>query len=239
MGEVERRAREQIKKVVETYEAIAEGFSGTRRSPWSEVLRLLGDVSERSVLDVGCGNGRHVVELAKKASVVVGVDLSKRLIKIAKGRIKRLGLAHRAMLVVSDALFLPFRRASFDVVVCIAVVHHIPTKGLRHKAVNEMAEAMRSGGLCLITAWYRWQVRLLLSVIKGILTRLTGSTFELGDAYVPWRSRSAVYKRFYHLFTLREMRDLLSAGGLEIEELKLVTIGRRKWKNVVATALKR
>jgi len=239
MGEVERRAREQIKRVVETYEAIAEGFSGTRRSPWSEVLRFLGDVSSKLVLDVGCGSGRHVVELAKRSSVVVGVDLSKRLLKIANSRVKRLGLSHRAMLIVSDALFLPFRRASFDVVVCIAVVHHIPTKGLRRKAVNEMAEVMRSGGLCLITAWYRWQRRLLLSVIKGSLTRLRGSTFEFGDAYVPWRSRNAVYKRFYHLFTLKEMKDLLSAGGLEIEELRLITIGRRKWKNVVATALKR
>ncbi len=239
MDKVERRAREQIRRIAETYEAIAEGFSGTRRSPWSEVLRLLGDVSGKLVLDVGCGNGRHVVELAKRASLVVGIDLSKRLVRIAKSRVERLGLAHRAMLIVSDALFLPFRRASFDVVACIAVVHHVPTKRLRCKAVDEMAEVLRSGGICMITAWYRWQKGVLLDVMKGALMRLTGSTFEFGDAYMPWRSRDEIHKRFYHLFTLKEMKDLLSSGDFEIEELGLMIIGQRKWKNVVARALKR
>jgi len=239
MSEVEERAREQIKRVVETYEAIAEGFSSTRRSPWTEVLRLLGDVSGKSILDVGCGNGRHMVELAKRASVVVGIDLSKKLVEIARRKMRRQGLTHKAMLVVSDALFLPFRRASFDVVTCIAVVHHIPSERLRRKAVSEMAEVVKSGGLCVITAWYRWQRKMLLTLMKGVLMRLTGSTFEFGDAYVPWRSRDGVYKRFYHLFTLKEMRGLLSAGGLEIKELKLMTIGRRKWTNVVAVASKR
>jgi len=239
MKRAEGRAREQIRKAVETYEAIAEGFSGTRRSPWTEVLRLLGDVSGKSILDVGCGNGRHMIELAKRASTVVGIDLSKKLIKIARSKIKRLGLAHRAMLVVGDALFLPFRRAGFDVVACIAVIHHIPTKGLRRKAVNEMAGVVRSGGLCVVTAWYRWQRRMLLNVVKGAVMKLTGLTFEFGDAYVPWRSKGKVYKRFYHLFTLREMKNLLSTGDLEIKELKLMTIGRRKWRNVVAMVVKR
>jgi ubiquinone/menaquinone biosynthesis C-methylase UbiE len=239
MDEVERRAREQIKRVVETYEAIAEGFSSTRRSPWAEVLRLLGDVSGKSVLDVGCGNGRHMAELAKRASVVVGIDLSKRLVKIAENMIRRLELAHKAMLIIGDALFLPFRRASFDVVTCIAVVHHIPTERLRRKAVSEMAGVVRSSGLCVVTAWYRWQRRMLFDVAKGAFMRLTGSTFEFGDTYIPWRSKNKVYKRFYHLFTLREMKSLLSTEGLEIRELKLMAIGRRKWTNVVAVTLKR
>jgi ubiquinone/menaquinone biosynthesis C-methylase UbiE len=239
MGEAEKRAREQIKKIAETYEAIAEGFSSTRRSPWTDVLRLLGDMSGKSVLDLGCGNGRHIIELAKRASLVVGIDLSKRLVKIAKGKARKLGLAHKAMLVVGDALFLPFRKASFDVVACIAVVHHIPTKGLRHKAVSEMAGTLKSGGLCLVTAWYRWEKRLLLNVAKGVFMKLVGSTFEFGDAYVSWKSRNKVYKRFYHLFTLEEMKNLLSVEGLEVKELRLMTIGRRKWTNVVTTALKR
>jgi ubiquinone/menaquinone biosynthesis C-methylase UbiE len=239
MDGVEKRAREHVKKVVETYEAIAEGFSSTRRSPWTDVLRLLSDVSGKSVLDVGCGNGRHTVELARRTPLVVGIDLSKRLVKMAEGRVRKSGLAHRAMLVVGDALFLPFRRASFDIVTCIAVLHHIPTEGLRRRAVSEMVRALRSGGLCMITTWYRWQRRLLLALVKGMFMRLTRSTFEFGDVYVPWRSRGKVYKRFYHLFTLGELRNLLSAEGLEIKELRLMTIGRRKWMNVVATAIKR
>jgi tRNA (uracil-5-)-methyltransferase TRM9 len=239
MDEIERRAREQIKRIVETYEAIAEGFSSTRRSPWTDVLRLLGDVSGKSVLDLGCGNGRHTVELAKRASLVVGIDLSKRLIKIAEVRVRKLGLAHKAMFVVGDVLFLPFRKASFDVVACIAVIHHIPTRGLRRRAVCEMARVLKNGGLCMITAWYRWQKRLLPNVVRGMLMKLAGLMFEFGDAYVSWKSRSKVYNRFYHLFTLNEMRELMNVEDFDIKELRLVAIGEMKWMNVVVTAFRR
>lgn len=238
MSVLEERARVFIRKIIETYNAIAEGFSTTRKSPWIEVLKPLGDVLGKSILDVGCGNGRHLLELAKRASIAVGMDLSKSLIKVAKARLSKLGLADKAMLIVADALFMPFRRASFDDIICIAVIHHIPTKKLRRKVIAEMAEVLKGNGLVVVSAWYRWQKRLLLRVLNGVLLRLVGKVFELGDTYVPWRSRGRRYKRFYHLFTLREMRDLLS-DSLEIQDLRLVTIGSRQWINVVAVAIKR
>lgn len=239
MSILEERARALIKEVIETYDAIAEGFSATRRSPWIELLKPLEDVFGNSVLDIGCGNGRHLVELAKRASIAIGIDLSKHLIKIAKTRLSKLRLTDRAMLMVADALFMPFRQACFDNVICIAVIHHIPTKRLRQKVIIEMAEVLKSGGLAIISAWYRWQKSLLLRVLSSLLMKLAGRVFEFGDAYVPWRSRGRKYKRFYHLFTLREMRDLFNNSNLQIQDLRLVPIGSRRWINVVAITIKR
>lgn len=238
MNALEEKARALIKSVVETYNAIAEGFSATRKSPWTEMLKPVGDVFGKSVLDVGCGNGRHLIELAKRASIAIGMDLSKNLIKMVKIRLEKLGLTNKAMLVVADALFMPFRRASFDDIICIAVIHHIPTERLRRKAISEMVETLKDNGLVVVSAWYRWQRRLLPRLLSGVLMRLFGKVFEFGDAYVPWGSKGKKYKRFYHLFTLKEMRDLLS-NGLEIRDLKLVTIGSRRWINVLAVAIKR
>ncbi|MEM1901053.1 MAG: class I SAM-dependent methyltransferase [Candidatus Nezhaarchaeales archaeon] len=239
MGASEKRARALIKDIIETYESIAEGFSATRKSPWIEMLKPLGDVLGKSVLDVGCGNGRHLVVLAKRASIAVGIDLSRNLIKIAKTRVNKLGLSDRAMLVIADILFMPFRRASFDNIICIAVIHHIPTEKLRLKAMSEMAETLKSNGLMVVSAWYRWQRRLLLKVLRGAIMRLMNKAFEFGDAYVSWSFRGRKYERFYHLFTLKEMEELLNRSQLKIQDLKLVAIGSKRWINVMATAVKR
>lgn len=239
MSVSDERARALIRNVIETYEAIAEGFSATRRSPWIEMLKPLGDVFGKLVLDVGCGNGRHLLELAKRASIAVGIDPSRNLIRTVRTRINKLGLTNRAMVVIADALFMPFRRASFDNIICIAVVHHIPTEKLRQKAIIEMAETLRSNGLAIISSWYRWQRGLIFRVLKGALMKLVGEVFEFGDTYIPWSSRGKKYKRFYHLFTLKEMKNLLSSSQLEIRDLRLVAIGSKRWVNVVAVAVKR
>lgn len=49
-------------------------------------LELLGDVRDRRVLDLGCGEGGYARELAKRGAKVTGVDGSARLVDIARGR---------------------------------------------------------------------------------------------------------------------------------------------------------
>lgn len=239
MRRTKERARIEVYKVAKTYEAIASAFSETRRFPWKVMLDHIGDVSGKLVLDVGCGSGRHLIELAKTASLAVGIDLSQSLVKLAKLQVVRLKLADKVMLVVGDMLFMPFRASSFDVILCIATIHHVPTHELRRRAVSEMLSTMKAGGLILVSAWYRWQKRLIFRLLKGALMKMMGMVFELGDTYIPWRTREGIHMRFYHLFTVREMRRLLDTEHLKIENLRVLKIGRRGWKNVVALATKR
>ncbi len=49
-------------------------------------LRLLGDVTGRRILDLGCGEGGYSRELARRGAHVVGVDGSARLIEVARKR---------------------------------------------------------------------------------------------------------------------------------------------------------
>lgn len=239
MSNIEKKARIEISKIAKTYEAIAKGFSGTRRSPWMKLLQPLGDLSERLVLDVGCGNGRHLIEVARKASLAVGIDLSRNLLNVAKAWIKKLKLMHKAMLIVGDVTFMPLRSSVFDLLMCIAVIHHIPTRELRHKALHEMLRVMKAGGSMIISAWYRWQRKLIFSTLKSAIMKIIGMIFEFGDTYIPWRTKRKTYKRFYHLFTVKEMEQLLKHETLKIEDLRIIEIGKRKWKNVIALAIKR
>ncbi|MHC1601378.1 MAG: class I SAM-dependent methyltransferase [Candidatus Nezhaarchaeales archaeon] len=239
MSDIEEKARIEMSKVAKTYEAIAEGFSKTRRSPWMEMLHPLSELSEKLVLDVGCGNGRHLIEMAKNASLAVGIDLSRNLLNIARARMEKLKLTNKAMLVVGDATFMPFRSSAFDAIICIAVIHHIPTRELRRKALREMLRVMRVGGSIIISAWYRWQKGLIFSMLKSAIMKMIGMVFEFGDTYISWRTKKKTYKRFYHLFTTKEMEQLLKIRELKVEDLRIIEIGKRKWKNVVALAIKR
>lgn len=239
MGKTEEKARAKIRDIVETYDAIAEGFSNTRRHPWVEMVHLLGEITNKTLLDVGCGNGRHLIEVSKRTSIAVGIDLSKKLIKIAKARISRLGVTHKAMLVLGDMLFMPFRSECFDSIACIAVLHHVPTKNLRRLAITEMARVLRNGGIAIISVWYRWQKRFIFDVLKSSIMKLVGMVFEVGDTYISWKSKGKIFKRFFHLFTLSEMKDLISIEAFEIKDLKLIAIGSKRLMNVVAVVAKR
>lgn len=63
---------------------------------------LLGDVAGRTVVDVGCGSGRAVAELAERGATAVGVDLDPEMIAVARERFPA-GEFH-----VGDVCTLPF-----------------------------------------------------------------------------------------------------------------------------------
>lgn len=53
------------------------------------VMKLLGNLKNKNVLDLACGNGYFSRKLEKKDAIVTGVDYSSELIKIAKSKIKK------------------------------------------------------------------------------------------------------------------------------------------------------
>lgn len=80
------------------------------RLPWAVDLRartyeLLGDVRDEVVVDVGCGGGRAVAELAGLGATAVGVDLDDAMLAAAR---ERWGPHFRT----GDALALPFADGS-------------------------------------------------------------------------------------------------------------------------------
>lgn len=66
-----------------------------------KILELLGDVQDKTILDLGCGNGYFSRMLAEKGANITGIDISSDLIEIAIKRTKEQKLDIRY--VVSDA----------------------------------------------------------------------------------------------------------------------------------------
>jgi ubiquinone/menaquinone biosynthesis C-methylase UbiE len=87
-----------------------------------EVSRALGDVHGRSVLDIGCGTGRHAVELAKAGAQVTGVDFSNGMLEKARAKP---GAESVRFIHQDAAATLPFEPRSFDRVISCLVVDHV------------------------------------------------------------------------------------------------------------------
>ena len=112
------------------------------------VDRLLGDVRNVTVADIGCGTGRHALRLAGHGARVTAVDFSAGM--LAKARAKP--GADQVTWVEHDlASKLPFLDASFDRVVCALVVDHV--RELR-AFFAELRRITRPGGAIVVSVMH-------------------------------------------------------------------------------------
>lgn len=115
-----------------------------------ELRRL--DLDGASVLDVGCGDGfllAQVAEAAPSASLF-GIDVEAEAIDIARDLFGAAGI--EAQVQQGSAYELPYDDASFDVAVMTEVIEHFDTPG---EALAETARVLRPGGHLFVTTPHR------------------------------------------------------------------------------------
>lgn len=109
-------------------------------------LGLLDIAAGDRVLDVGCGSGVVTREIARRVGsrgLAVGLDPSPALLAAARELAEKAGFADRMEFREGDALRLPVPDRSFDVVVSVTVLSHVP-KG--EDAIPEFVRVLRPGG---------------------------------------------------------------------------------------------
>jgi SAM-dependent methyltransferase len=124
---------------------------GTRQEV--EFLLDLLDLPEGArVLDVGCGPGRHLIALARAGLSVTGIDVSERLLEIARDAANEAALGGRVALFECDARVMPFGD-EFDAVISICQGGF----GLMGQddglVLRRMMEAVKPGGRVVLTAF--------------------------------------------------------------------------------------
>ena len=103
-------------------------------------------------LEVGCGTGAFARLLASRCDRVVAIDLSPRMIEVARSRSR----GHPNIeYEVADATSWQFPEEGFDCVVSITTMHHLPLG----PTLRKMRDALRPGGALLLLDLYRaWSV---------------------------------------------------------------------------------
>ncbi len=179
------------------FDSIASHFDKTRKYPWKEVEEFIKDLEGR-ILDLGCGNGRHCSVAVDLGLDIIGLDASFELLKIAKQRCPKGGY------IKGDARDLPFKVSSFNGILYIAAIHHL--KEGRVKSLKECKRILKPGGKIMVSSWSRESDRWDLPE-------------EQRDVMVPWnRDDGEVFDRYYHLYTLEELKEDVVRSGLTIAD---------------------
>ena len=196
-----------LKKVKDDYNTIAPYFSDTRNYNWSEFEDFKKYIKpEMKVLDLGCGNGRFFNFLKDSKINYIGIDNSEGILKQAK-------IKHPEQnFKFGDILDIPEQNEEFDVVFCIAALHHIPHE-YRTDALKEIKRVLKPEGYFIMTNWNLWQKKYLPLILK--------STFKkFGDVYIPWYTPKGklIARRYYHAFTKMELSRLADKSNFKIIE---------------------
>ena len=126
-----------------------------------EVRRLVGEVRGMAVADIGCGTGRHAIELAAAGARVTAVDFSEGMLEKARAKP---GAAGIAFIAHDLARPLPLESAAFDRVVCCLVLEHIRNLTT---LFAEMRRICKPGGSIVISAMHP------AMMLRGITARFT------------------------------------------------------------------
>jgi SAM-dependent methyltransferase len=94
------------------------------RTQEATMLRFLEPVMGLRILDVGSGTGRAAIALARNGADVTAVDASPEMLAVAERRARDAGA--RVTFARGDAHHLEFDDRSFDAVVCLRVLMHMP-----------------------------------------------------------------------------------------------------------------
>jgi len=127
--------------------AMIELFDRLKRllhRPKAILLERLSVENARSVLDVRCGTGEDVAEMARRmppGGEAAGLDASEAM--IAEARRRHSGLGAGVTFRHGDVLSLPYPDQAFDVCRAETVLVHVPDPG---QAVAEIARVTRHGG---------------------------------------------------------------------------------------------
>jgi len=219
------------------YDQMADKFSHTRKNFWGDLAFIADYASDGDkILDYGCGNGRLLEILKDKKIKYVGVDVSGKLISLAKEKYPE----HEASFSkISSLASLAFPDNFFNGIFSVAVFHHFP-KEHAEKIARELYRITKPGGIVIITAWNLWQKSRRKHIFNFFA--LFGKLFQRGqyhgygffDILIPFQNNEGqVFKRYHRVYTKNSLSAIFQSAGFEIEKCFLAG-----GKNIVLVARK-
>lgn len=159
------------------------------------------------ILDIGCGSGRHTAaayDLNK--GLVVGADTSVDDLLQARQKLRwhRDCFIHDTSLwstTGADATNLPFKKHSFDLVICSEVLEHVPDHG---RAIREIIRVLKPGRQLVVSVPRRWPETICWALSSQYRTTPGGHIriYKAGDLIRRIESNGAVHRRTHYAHSL-------------------------------------
>ncbi len=159
------------------------------------VFKLMGELRNTRVLDVGCGDGALVCAAVARSAVATGIDTDPAMLSAARARAREARV--QAEFVEGRIEQLPFADATFDVVIAVTVLCFVADGPA---ALREVVRVLRPEGRLVLGELGRWSLWAMTRRVRGWLGAAT------------WKAA-----RFR---TARELSALAESAGLSVTVIR-------------------
>ena len=143
LGRIDKRQTRSIyDELHSSYEKL---YGEEQKEKHNLVLEEIRIKRSHTVLDVGCGNGTLAHRLSRKSRLVVAIDLSSNMTRVAKRLCRQ---DSRCEVILGDAEHLPFRKNSFHILLAITVILDPPSA---RRTIHEVRRILSGKGIAVLT----------------------------------------------------------------------------------------
>jgi 2-polyprenyl-3-methyl-5-hydroxy-6-metoxy-1,4-benzoquinol methylase len=177
------------------------------------------------VLDVGCGAGQLLVELARRGYSVSGCDLAEAMVSESRALLAREDL--RGDVRQAEAEDLPYPDGRFQVVTALGVLEYLPRPEV---GVRELARVLTAGGHVVVTAPNPVRLAYLADPVGVLRARLAPPRRGYRRRYwAGWQLRRLLERAGLHLLTLQGhgIGPLSVAGRPVLSDARSIRLGER------------
>ncbi len=198
------------------WEAILKISPAAYKTWFEEERRFLRENVRKgsSLLDVACGDGRTLLDLASLTDNLTGIDYNENAINHAKLNLKRFP---KVKLLVADAKNLPFEEQSFDYVTCLATLGNFEADKLH--ILKEMKRVLKKDGTVLIGVYSEDALEERLSAYKNIGLGIKEITPE-GTVIFEKSTQAGVSEQF----SKKRLIEIFKEAGFKVIGMKKVSI---------------
>ena len=199
------------------YDIIANDFSKTRAYVWKCVKQFIDNIhldASTTVMEVGCGNGKNLDYLFKHGftkDAIHSLDSCQVFVNMVRNK------GYNCSLELAQNIDRIYPSNHFDYLLCIAVIHHLPTEEERIDTITKCITLLKKGGRALFTTWAFEQS--YTDSCGTVFTTSKPRTFpNAGDNIVSWnknkiddgtkdtvqinrKNKKVVADRYYYIYT--------------------------------------
>lgn len=222
------------------YNQEAKKYTQTRTKHRNDAEKIINTIQnypkkEIKLIEVGCWSWRllqHLEHIINKKITYIGVDISENLLEEAKKIPTKQHITSSFVCKDMISYLRECKQESVDIIVGIASFQHLINKKERFLAAKYMYRNLVYEGIIIMTN-RSFSLRMIKKHRKTLRESFRKKLFyrnknEWNNLMIPRKTDHNIHRRFYHIFTKKELKEVFLQSWFVIQDLSFLT---KEWKD--------